>query len=84
MAEDKQPPTVHLPMDEWDSLVAKHLHSIEAGAELVETHTKQLFGIPNWELRAITTVDHAEQLLGAALTRLVKSRQDLQRKNRVS
>ena len=72
-----------LSLDEWTELVAKHLHSIETGAEIVEAHVKQLYGIPDWETKALAGIATAEKLLGTAYAQLAKSRQDMERKTRV-
>ena len=72
-----------LSLDEWTGLVAKHLHSIETGAEIVESHVKQLYGIPDWETKAFAAIENAEKLLGTAYAQLAKSRQDMERKTRV-
>ena len=72
-----------LSLDEWTGLVAKHLHSIETGAEIVESHVKQLYGIPDWETKAFAAIENAEKLLGTAYAKLAKSRQDMARKTRV-
>jgi hypothetical protein len=74
----------HLPSEEWDQLVGRHLQLIEAGAEIAETHARLLFGMPEWETRAMVRVLETERLLGKALTHLVQARQQMERKRHVS
>jgi hypothetical protein len=80
----RPPPNPHLTLEEWDDLIGRHLHMIEAGAEICESHAKQLMGIPEWETRALSKLMVAEKLVSHALTRLAQARQHMERKPHVS
>jgi hypothetical protein len=75
--------TVKLSLEEWDELVGRHLQLIEAGAEICERHAKQLMGMPDWQTRAAQDVARVERLLSSALTTIVRTRQEMERKQRV-
>jgi hypothetical protein len=74
---------LRLPLEEWDRLIGRHLHLIEAGAEICESHAKQLFGLPDFETRAMDKLLLVEKLLNNALVRIAKARQEMDRKQRV-
>jgi hypothetical protein len=74
----------NMTLEEWDDLVGRHLQMIEAGAEICESHARQLFAVPDWETRASEKLVLVEKLLGSALTRIARSRQEMERKPRVS
>jgi hypothetical protein len=75
---------LHLSLEEWDQLVGRHLHMIEAASEIIERHANLLFGLPDFKTRAAQDLDKAERILGSALTRLATARQAMDRKQRVS
>ena len=54
-----------------------------AGAEIIERHVKYLYGLPEWETRAMQDVVKVEKMIGETLTRIVKARQDMEQKQRV-
>ncbi|MEH2525822.1 MULTISPECIES: hypothetical protein [unclassified Bradyrhizobium] len=72
-----------LTLQEWDELIGRHLHMIEAGAEICERHAQHLFGVPDWPTRAADQMARVESTLGVALTRICKARQEMERKPRV-
>jgi hypothetical protein len=75
---------MNLTLKEWDYLVGRHLHLIEAGAEMCERHATQLLGTPEWETRAMERVEEAERALVGALVRLNRARDLMKEKPRVS
>jgi hypothetical protein len=74
---------LHLTLEEWDQLIGRHLHMIEAASEIIERHANQILGMPDFETRAAQDLDKTETLLGRALTRVATARQALARKQRV-
>lgn len=75
---------VKLTLEEWDELIGRHLQMIEAGAEICERHAEQLFGVPEWETRALDRLNTAEKLLRNGLLRLSLAKQHMDRKQRVA
>jgi hypothetical protein len=75
---------IKLSLQEWDELIGRHLHMIEAGAEICERHASQLIGLPDWPTRAADDIARVERVLTTALTRIAKTRQEMERKHRVS
>jgi hypothetical protein len=80
---NQNPVVTKLTLQEWDELIGRHLHMIEAGAEICESHAKQLFGVPEWEIRCTDKLMMVERMLGNALTHIAKTRQELERKHLV-
>jgi hypothetical protein len=74
---------IKLTLEDWDASVGRHLQLIEAGAEICERHATALMGMPDWETRALERLQSAEKLLGRALVRLAKARQDMENKPHV-
>jgi hypothetical protein len=72
-----------LTLEEWDELVGRHLQMIEAGAEICESHARQLFAVPDWETRASDRLQVALNLLNKATTRLASAQREMRGKNRV-
>lgn len=75
---------MNLSLEEWDYLVGRHLHLIEAGADMVLRHAKDLLGAPEWETQAADRINEAEKVLVMALARLHQGRELIKAKPRVS
>ena len=69
-----------LTLAEWDVLIGKHLHEIEAGAELVERHCQQMGARPEFVTLAFEDIEVAEASLKRALQRLFRAKAAYQEK----
>jgi hypothetical protein len=76
-----------LTLEEWDEKVGRHLRMIEAGAEICENHARQLIGLPDWEVRATDSIEHAALMLTMvtdALVKLGKAKERMRDKDHVA
>jgi hypothetical protein len=76
-----------LTLVEWDDQVGRHLRMIEAGAEICESHARQLLGVPDWEMRASDSIEHAALMLtmvNDALVKLGKAKEHIRKKDHVA
>jgi hypothetical protein len=76
-----------LALEQWDESVGQHLRMIEAGAEICESHARQLLGMPDFETRAMDRLDHATimlEMIHDALVRLNKAKAHMREKQHVA
>jgi hypothetical protein len=76
-----------LTLEQWDQSVGSHLRMIEAGAEICESHARQLLGMPDFATRAAHSLEDAAIMLTMvtnALVKLGKAKEHMRDKNRVS
>jgi hypothetical protein len=76
-----------LTLEEWDDRVGRHLRMIEAGAEICESHARQLLGLPDWEVRAADSIQQAALMLTMvtdALVKLGKAKEHMRDKDHVA
>lgn len=76
-----------LTLEEWDEKVGRHLHMIEAGAEICESHARQLIGLPDFDLRVTDSMERAAVILGMivnALARLEQAKARMRDKDHVA
>jgi hypothetical protein len=64
-----------LDLAEWDQRIARHLHMIEAGAELCARHVDQMIFRPSFETIAETELVTLENILTTALRRVKQARE---------
>jgi hypothetical protein len=76
-----------LTLEQWDESVGQHLRMIEAGAEICESHARQLLGMPDFDTRAMDGLDRAALMLTMitdALVQLGKAREHMRGKDHVA
>jgi hypothetical protein len=59
-----------LSLAEWDERIGKHLHGIEAGADMCLRHAHQMAFRPDFETLALGDLERAEKTLEAALRKI--------------
>jgi len=65
-----------LSLSEWDEKVGRHLHYIEAGAEMCARHVSQLIWRPQFETYTLDDLGHVERCLTMALAKVQKAQAD--------
>jgi hypothetical protein len=63
-------------LSEWDAKIGRHLHYIEAGAEMCARHVSQLIWRPEFETYTLDDLSHVEHCLTLALTKVRKAQAD--------
>ena len=65
-----------LSLSEWDEKIGRHLHYIEAGAEMCARHVSQLIWRPQFETYTVDDLKHVEGCLTLALDKVRKAHAD--------